>query len=110
MVKYKKQIEDNLGEIIKQSRIGSGYSREQIAERVEISLRYLIAIENEKKKPSFDILFLLIRELNINADSIFFPESKFNSSKIERLIRLLHQCDDHEIDVIFATTNALMNK
>lgn len=104
------QIRDELGEILKQTRIESGYSREQVSERVGISLRYLIAIENENKKPSYEVLFQLIRELNVKTDTIFFPESKSINTKLEKLIRLIYQCDERDLTVVTATVNALLNE
>ena len=69
-------VPDILGTIIKRTREHSNITIELLASKVGISERYLYRIENEKKKPSFDVLYRLIRELNIPADSIFYPERK----------------------------------
>ena len=53
-----------LGNVIKGARQRSGLTTEEIADRIGITPRYLYRIENEGKKPSFDILYALIRELN----------------------------------------------
>ena len=66
---------DKLGEIIKTSRLKMGLTRDQLSEKIGISPRYLMSIEHEGKKPSYDVLFQLIRYLTINANDIFFPES-----------------------------------
>lgn len=42
------------GEILKASRKAKNYTKEQVAERAKISIRYLTAIENEGRKPSYD--------------------------------------------------------
>lgn len=65
---------ETLGSILKAAREKSGITIEALAERAEITERYLYRIENEGKKPSFDVLYKLIRELSISADSIFYPE------------------------------------
>ncbi len=44
----------------KAAREKSGITIEALAERAEITERYLYRIENEGKKPSFDVLYKLI--------------------------------------------------
>jgi transcriptional regulator with XRE-family HTH domain len=51
----------------------------QLSERLKITPRYLKAIENSGKKPSFDLLVRIIRELDIPAESVFYPENKMAS-------------------------------
>ncbi len=54
---------DRLGGLLKAARKAKGLTREQLAEILNITPRYLMSIENENKKPSYDVLFRLIREL-----------------------------------------------
>jgi transcriptional regulator with XRE-family HTH domain len=79
-------IMDKLGKIIKAARNDNNLTREQLAEKINISARYLMSIENENKKPSYNVLFNLIRELAISADMIFFPEKLHVDIKAELLI------------------------
>ena len=51
-----REIPNHLGEIIKKSREKSGITIEALANKLEITERYLYRIENEGKKPSFDVL------------------------------------------------------
>jgi transcriptional regulator with XRE-family HTH domain len=46
----------------------------QLAERLGITPRYLKAIENSGRKPSYDLLVRIVRELDIPADTVFYPE------------------------------------
>ena len=64
---------ETLGDVIKAARQKSGLTIEELANRLDISERYLYRIENEGKKPSYEILYNLIRELAITPDSIFCP-------------------------------------
>ena len=75
---------EGLGNIIKAAREKSGITIENLAYKVGITERYLYRIENEEKKPSFDVLYKLIRELSISPDLIFYPEkpSKDSEAKI----------------------------
>ena len=99
---------ETLGDIIKAARQKSGLTIEELANRLDITERYLYRIENQGKKPSFDILYKLIRELGISPDLIFYPERSDQDSEIEDLIRRLYNCDERSLEVIKATATALM--
>ena len=99
---------ETLGDIIKKARQESGITMEELAFRLDITPRYLYRIENEGKKPSFDVLYGLIRELSISPDSIFYPERLATDSELENLIRRLYNCDERSLEVIKATANALL--
>ena len=100
---------ETLGDIIKAARQKSGLTIEELANRLDITERYLYRIENQGKKPSFDILYKLIRELGISPDLIFYPERSDQDSEIEDLIRRLYSCDERSLEVIKATATALMD-
>lgn len=102
---------DKLGEIIKTSRLKMGLTRDQLSEKIGISPRYLMSIEHEGKKPSYDVLFQLIRYLTINANDIFFPESIADTNEERKLLdQMIKLCDKYEINVILATAKALLSK
>ena len=100
---------ETLGDIIKAARQKSGLTIEELANRLDITERYIYRIENQGKKPSFDILYKLIRELGISPDLIFYPERSDQDSEIEDLIRRLYSCDERSLEVIKATATALMD-
>lgn len=97
-----------LGSVIKEARKRSDLTIEELANRIKISERYLYRIENEGKKPSYDVLYAIIRTLAISPDLIFYPERPSKDSEIENLVRLLHSCDDNSLNVIRATIEALI--
>lgn len=99
---------DRLGSILKTARKTKGLTRERLAEIINITPRYLMSIENENKKPSYDVLFRLVRELGISADTIFYPESHHSTTKVEQLIRLIYLCDERELKIATATIMALL--
>ena len=89
---------DKLGEVIKTSRLKMGLTRDQLAEKIGISPRYLMSIEHEGKKTSYDVLFQLVRYLTINANDIFFPESIVDTNEERKLLeQMIKLCDKHEI-------------
>ena len=100
---------ETLGSILKAAREKAGITIEALAERAKITERYLYRIENEGKKPSFDVLYKLIRELSISADSIFYPEKPSKDSEVENLLRMLSACDERSLEVVKATVKALID-
>lgn len=99
---------ETLGDILKSAREKADITVEALADRVGITERYSYRIENEDKKPSYDVLYKLIRELSISPDSIFYPEKPFEESEAENLLRMLYGCDERSIKIIRATVKAAL--
>lgn len=108
MVNKTEQRSDHLGAIIKQARLNMGYSREQLSERIDISVRYLTAIENEQKRPSYDVLYRLIRGLGISANQIFYSKDA-EDSESKQLLRLLQQCSERDKKILRATIDSMLD-
>lgn len=101
--------ENNLGAIIKSARVGKGLTQEKLAEKVDIGIRHMMSIENEGKTPSFKVLYSLIRELHIPADSIFYPERVSNNPQIDELVYMLNDCDERSLKIITATVRTALD-
>ena len=99
---------ETLGDIIKTAREKSGYTIEILANKVGITERYLYRIENEGKKPSYNVLYKLVRELSILPELIFYPEKPSKDSEIEHLVRMLYNCDERSMQIIKATVKAAL--
>ncbi len=100
---------DALGAVIQAGRDRMSVSREVFAERIDISKRYLTSLENEEQKPSFQILYTIIRELGVDANAIFYPENAETDTDAERVYRLLSQCKKHEIEAVAALVEKLLS-
>ena len=98
---------ETFGQLIKKARKQSNLTIESLADKVDVSERYLYRIENEGKTPSFDVLYKLIRYLNISSDSIFYPEKPSRESEIEDLVRILYNCNERDLEIIKAIVKAL---
>lgn len=99
---------ETLGDIVKFARERSEYTVEELAEKVGISERYLYKIENEGKKPSYDVLYQLIRILSIPSDLIFYPEKTINDIELESIIRSFCNCDKKSIEFTKAIIKMLL--
>jgi transcriptional regulator with XRE-family HTH domain len=101
-------IENRLGPLVKSARLNQGLTQNQLAEKVGVGLRHIMGIENEGKRPSYELLYHLIRELNISADSIFYPDHYIGDAEFDYLIRLLKRCGRNEIRVVIALAKSLL--
>jgi transcriptional regulator with XRE-family HTH domain len=99
---------DELGEAIKLARLEKEMTREELAAKLHITPRHLAAIENERKKPSFDLLFQLIHELHITADRLFYPETEHDHLELEEIVLSLCQGDDTRINTILSALHSLV--
>lgn len=94
-----------LGSIIKQARIEEGLTQAQLAERADISTRYLMDIENKNDIPSLKVFIALIQALRLPLDPILYP----GTESTEKLHRLLSQCNTKQIAVITAMSQTMLD-
>lgn len=105
-----KKAPGDFGHILKDIRTKKGYTREQLAERASISTRYLSAIENEQREPSYDVLYRLIHSLGISADTIFYPNTDTaNNSDAEQVKRLYMECSERDRLIIRALLDSMLD-
>lgn len=102
------QILLQLGQTIKEARQAADLTQEMLSEKVGITSRFVMGIENEGRNPSFTVLHKIVCLLNISPDKIFYPEDANTETEKERLIRLLSQCDERDIRVLTATAKELI--
>lgn len=100
---------ESLGDIVKNARTKADITVEALANKIGVTERFIYRIKNEGKKPSYDILYKLIRELSIVPDQIFFPEKQIEDSEMESLVRMLYNCDERSIQIIKATIKATLD-
>ena len=74
---------DPLGGVVKAARRIKQITQLELSERLGITVRYLKAIENSGRKPSYDLLVRMVHELDIPADSVFQIEQKKDESSVE---------------------------
>ena len=100
----------DFGHILKDIRIKKGYTREQLAERASISTRYLSAIENEQREPSYDVLYRLVHSLGISADTIFYPNTDTADNSDAEQVRCLYmECSERDRLIIRAMLDTMLD-
>ena len=104
-----RNLPESPGLIFKTARERAGITVEALAEMAGVSERYIYRIENEGKKPSYDVLYHLIRALDLSPDLLFYPEKQSQNPEIQQLVHMLYQCDLSTLVILKATTTALIN-
>jgi len=75
-----------MGRVMRKAREDKGTTQAALADKIEVSLRTIIAIENGKRNPTFEVLYRLIHALDVPADLIFRPDDMPNTPEQERFI------------------------
>lgn len=70
-----------IGATLQTLRKSYGYTQEKLAEEIEVSTRYIGDIEQDKSKPSYEILIKICNLYNISLDKIFCKHLKVNENK-----------------------------
>lgn len=100
--------ENDLGAIVKAARIKNSMTQDALGEAIGVGLRHVMGIENEGSKPSYEVLYKLVRELHIPSDDIFYPEKLEKDDQLAELIRILYCCNEHSLKIIHATAQAAL--
>ncbi len=85
-----------LGAAIQQARAKKGYTQEQLAEMLNISLIHLANIEGGRRNPSVPLLFQMMELLDFSVDALVFPAGEdtlhtqgLTPREVEALSRLI---------------------
>ena len=97
-----------LGAAIRKARTEKHFSQEELAEKVGITPTHIKHIESEHRKPSIEVLYRIVRALNLSLDALFFPEETDSQEEYRKVERLLHRCGAKQLRVLYATMEALL--
>lgn len=96
------------GQAVKKARQAKGWSRDQLAELLDLSPRYIMYIETRGKHPSMKVLYEIAVLLNISIDQFFFSEVASGKTTIRRqLDAMLDGMDHRELVIVTGTANAI---
>ena len=88
---------------------GASLRNEQIAERAEISPRFLAAIESGRRKPSLDVLIRLVNAIGASFDEILAPQMITDSEIVDRIRRLVPQCSQRDQELLLALIDKMLD-
>lgn len=99
-----------MGERIRRQRELLGYTREQLAEKLDVSTKFCSDIELGVKGISIQTLAKLTDLLNISADYILFGEcTKGNSIEQEMISLFMDKCPEKYKNNLITIVNAFIN-
>ena len=99
----------SLGDIIRHERLRADLTQDELAERVGVDPRTILKIENHRGNPKLEVLYPLIRALNIDANRVFYPESSNDSNELKQFHALLSQCSAEEIHSLYQVCKAVLS-
>ena len=83
---------------IEHARNDKGLTREDLAERIRKSERYVVAIERGERPPSLKTRYQIVRCLGISADKLFYPEATLDENSATREItRMAATCTSKQL-------------
>lgn len=89
-----------LGDAVKRARGKLGLTQNEVADKADIDVRTVLNIENYKGNPKMEVLYPLIRVLQIDAREIFNPEMQRKSPALQHLRLLIEDCSEEEAAAI----------
>ena len=96
-----------LGSVVRETRKDKKLSQEALAERIGVCKRTIIDIENNTGNPKFEILYLLVRELGLPLNQIFYPEVEENFELKNICIHEIENCSENEMKIILSVIKSL---
>ena len=85
------------------------YKREQIAERAEISPRFLAAIESGRRKTKQKKKKHLVNAIGASFDEILAPQTNTDSEIVDRIRRLVPQCSQRDQELLLALIDKMLD-
>ena len=97
-----------IGQAIKAARIQRGWTREELAQEIDLAPRYIMSIENKGQHPSFQVFVELMTLFNISVDQFLFTDTgKEKSTRRRQLDAELDGLTEQDYIVMTATAKGL---
>ena len=94
-----------LGDAIKRARGKLGLTQSEVADKADIDVRTVLNIENYKGNPKMEVLYPLVRALEIDAREIFNPEMQREAVALRQLRLLIEECSEEEAAAIIPSND-----
>ena len=90
---------------IRKAREDAGYTREQFAELLDVSVSYLAEVERGRTNVSVKTLIKICKLLGLSADYVLFGEAR---AEDEDLLEKLHRLDEKYLPLVTQLINNLL--
>lgn len=96
-----------LGHVVKATRKRKNLSQEALAEKLGVCKRTIMDIEKNTGNPKFELLCMLVRELDLPVYEVFYPEVTESTEMMNMLMKELRNCSNYEMKVILSVVKSL---
>lgn len=97
-----------IGQAIKEARENRGWTRERLAQEVNLAPRYIMSLENKGQHPSFQVFYELVTLFDISVDQFFFPNKEAEKNTQRRqLDALLDTMNNKSLWIVAATAKGI---
>lgn len=100
---------ESLSCVVKDARLRLGYTQSQLAEKVGVEVRTVMHIENGIGNPTWEVVFPLIRALEIDPRAIFYPELNREDEAMSHMQILLSRCSEDDIRSLIPICEAVLS-
>lgn len=107
--KMKYVFQKPLGDAVLRARGESNLTQSQVAAIIEIDSRTVLNIEKYEGNPKLEVLYPLVRSLEIDPREIFYPERQLESPSIRRLRTLIDSCNEYEATKLLPVVESLLS-
>lgn len=92
-----------LAVLVRHGRKAHELSQQALADKLGIDVRTIIDIEKERGNPKFQLLFPLVRLLELPADLLFYPERGVSEANLNKaaMHAQIDELSDHQIEHIY---------
>ena len=108
-IEKEKLLLDELGLIIRKYRSQRGLSRQMLATKSNISLRYLAQLEAGSGNPSITILKNIAYALNITLENLLFANS-YKDKKVDYIKKKIDNYEKHQITALLELIDSIDKK
>ncbi len=97
-----------LGDAVKRARGASGLTQREVADKMNKDVRTVLNIENYKGNPKLEVLYPLVRALNIDPREVFYPNMQQESPTLRRLRLLVDDCSEEEASALIPVLQSVL--
>ena len=98
-----------LGDTVKKARTQRRLTKKQLADKIDVDERTITSIETYKSNTTIEVLYPLLRTLNIDPREIFTPEMVRESPAHYQLRTLIDKCSEEEAATILSVCDAVLS-
>ena len=99
----------HLGDSVKRARGKLGMTQIEVADAINVDSRTVLNIENYKGNPKMEVLYPLVRVLNIDAREIFHPEVLRQTPALCQLRVMIEKCTEQEAEAMIPVFMAVLS-